>query len=50
MIGTDAHNTDDRAPFVKEALAWMEKKLDPDLMEDVLYRNAEKMLRNERID
>ena len=50
MIGTDAHNTDDRAPFVKEALAWMEKKLDPDLMEDVLYRNAEKMLRNERIE
>lgn len=50
MIGTDAHNTDDRAPFVKEALGWMEKKMDPDLLSDVLFKNAEKMLRNERID
>lgn len=50
MIGTDAHNTDDRAPFVKEAVEWMHKKLDAELLEDVLYRNAEKMLRNERID
>ena len=50
MIGTDAHNTDDRAPFVKEGLAWMEKKMDAELLEDVLHRNAEKLLRNERID
>ena len=50
MIGTDAHNTDDRAPFVKEALAWMEKKMDSDLLEDVLWKNAERLLRNERLD
>lgn len=50
MIGTDAHNTDDRAPFVKDAVEWMQKKMDEESIEDVLYKNAEKMLRNERID
>lgn len=50
MIGTDAHNTDDRGPYVKDAVDWMKKKLSPDALEDILYNNAMKMLRNERMD
>lgn len=49
MIGTDAHNTHDRGPYVKDAVAWMKKKLDEETLEDVLYKNAEKMLKGEWI-
>lgn len=50
MLGTDAHNLHDRAPFVKDAMAWMKKKMDEETLEDVLYKNAEKMLQGAWIE
>lgn len=50
VLGTDAHNTDDRGPYIKETIDWMRRKMDSDWMDAVLYKNAEKMLRNERIE
>ncbi len=46
FIGTDAHNLDNRAPYVVPAVEWMEKKLDHQLVDRILYKNGERLLEN----
>lgn len=46
VIGTDAHNIDDRAPYVQQTIEWMRKKLDAESMEMMLHGNGELMLEN----
>lgn len=54
FLGTDMHRTDYRPPQIEKAMAWLEKavtrkKLSKHLLKTMTYRNAEKMLRNEKI-
>ncbi len=49
FIGTDAHNLEDRAPYVRQSVDWMEKKLDTDTLEGILYGNARLLLENKYI-
>lgn len=46
VIGTDAHNIEDRAPYVQQTIEWMQKKLDKETMEMMLHGNGELMLEN----
>ena len=44
FIGTDAHSNGNRAPKILECAQLLQKKLDADYVEKLLYRNAEKYL------
>lgn len=43
-VGTDAHDTAGRAPYIKKCIDFLYKKFDADYVEAVLYRNAERNL------
>lgn len=43
-VGTDAHDTAGRAPYIKKCTDLLYKKYDADYVEAILYRNAEKNL------
>ncbi|NLG03706.1 MAG: histidinol-phosphatase [Clostridia bacterium] len=47
FLGSDCHDTDVRAPYMKKAVDYLRQKADPELLEEVLYVNPEKMLNNE---
>lgn len=49
FLGTDAHNLDERGPYVKDAVDIIRKKLDAKELEDLLYGNGEKLLEGKRI-
>lgn len=47
FFGTDAHDLDHRAPYVKDYVGWIERKCGKDAMEDMFVNNPRKMLNNE---
>lgn len=54
FLGTDMHRMDYRPPQITKAMEWLEsavtrKKLSRHLLKNMTYRNAEKMLQNEKI-
>lgn len=49
FLGTDMHNTGTRQPETLKALVWMEKHLDNDYIQDIIYRNPGKILKNEKL-
>ena len=54
FLGTDMHRTDYRPPQITKAMEWLEKvvdqkKLSKRQLSDMTYRNAERMIRNEKI-
>ena len=49
FMATDMHSTRTRRPMASEALVWMKKHLDQRYLNEILYENAEKILKNEKI-
>lgn len=49
FLGTDAHDLDNRAPYVKDYVAWIEKKCGEDMLEDMFVNNPQKMINNQYI-
>ena len=49
FLGTDMHRTDRRPPVLRDAIDWIQKKLDADYADAVLQRNADAILRDEEI-
>lgn len=50
FMSTDMHNTGARRPETAEALRWMQSHLDGRYVERLIRRNAEKILKNERMN
>lgn len=50
FLGTDAHNTKERAPKMKAAAQWVEKKCGSEMVEELFGGNARKALSNECIE
>ena len=49
FLGSDCHNLSDRSPNYKCAVEYLEKKLEPELLNDIIARNTEKLLDNKYI-
>jgi len=49
FFGTDAHDLEDRAPYIKDYVGWIEKKCGEDFLESVFAANPEKMVKNQYI-
>ena len=49
FLGTDMHNTSSRSPDIKGAVHWMKKHLDEEYMQEICYKNAEKILNHKQI-
>lgn len=50
FLGTDAHNMENRAPHMKEALEWMYRKLDADYIQAISVDYPGVLLANEYLD
>lgn len=50
FFGTDAHDLESRAPYVKDYLSWIRKKCGEDAIEEMFVTNPQKMLRNEYLE
>lgn len=46
FLGTDAHDIKHRTPHMKEALKWMEKHLDGEYLENIIWNYPMRMLEN----
>ncbi|MGN0437090.1 MAG: CpsB/CapC family capsule biosynthesis tyrosine phosphatase [Lachnospiraceae bacterium] len=46
FFGTDAHDLDNRAPYVKDYVGWIKKKCGEDLLEDLFMNHPQKMIEN----
>lgn len=49
FFGTDAHDLDDRAPYIRDYTGWIEKKCGIDLLEQIFVDNPMKMIKNQYI-
>lgn len=49
LIASDMHNTQERSPEYKDALEWMKKHLDHEYIQEVCWKNAEKIIMNQKI-
>lgn len=49
FFGTDAHDLDDRAPYIKDYTGWIEKKCGEELLERIFVNNPAKMIKNQYI-
>ena len=49
FFGTDAHDLDNRAPYIKDYTGWIEKKCGNDFLKRVFQDNPEKMIKNQYI-
>lgn len=49
LMGTDMHHIDRRTPDISAALSWMKKHLDEEYLEMITQKNAEKILKNEKM-
>lgn len=49
FFGTDAHDLENRAPYVRDYVGWIEKKCGTDMLEQVFSGNAKKMIENQYI-
>lgn len=50
FLGTDAHDIKNRSPHTKESMQWLEKHLEPEYLEDILWNNPMKMLANKYLE
>ena len=49
FFGTDAHDMDDRAPYINDYVGWIEKKCGTDYLEKLFVDNPAKMIKNQYI-
>ena len=49
LFGTDAHDMEDRAPYIKEYASWIEKKCGSDYLENAFWNNPQKIIENKYI-
>lgn len=49
FFGTDAHDLENRAPYVKDYTEWIRKKCGEDYLEQAFYENPERMIHNKYI-
>lgn len=49
FFGTDAHDLENRAPYIKDYTEWIRKKCGEDFLEEIFRKNAEKMVANRYI-
>jgi protein-tyrosine phosphatase len=49
LFGTDAHDMEDRAPYIKEYASWIEKKCGGDYLESAFWDNPQKIIENKYI-
>ena len=49
LLGTDMHRIDWRAPRIQESLKWLQKHTSEETFQKLLYKNAQKVLKNEPI-
>ena len=49
LLGTDMHNTEERSPETEKAMEWMTGHLTRKYLMDLCYKNAEKIIKNDRI-
>lgn len=49
FFGTDAHDLDSRAPYIKDYTGWIEKKCGRDTLEELFLRNPQLMIENQYI-
>lgn len=49
FFGTDAHDLEDRAPYIKDYVGWIEKKCGEDFLESAFVTNPQKMIENQYI-
>ncbi len=47
FFGTDAHDLDNRAPYIKDYVGWIEKKCGRDMLEEIFVTNPQKMIENQ---
>lgn len=47
FFGTDAHDLEDRAPYVRDYVGWIEKKCGLDFLERIFLTNPVKMIHNQ---
>ncbi len=50
FVATDAHSEIERSPQMKECALFLQKKLGQEMMEEILIKNPEKMLKGEAIE
>lgn len=50
FLGSDSHRTTHRPPRVKEGLEWLKKHLDKNYVEEITYKNAERLLLERKED
>lgn len=46
VLGTDMHNTEGRKPDTEAAMRWMQKHLEEEYLEELCYKNAERIVQN----
>ena len=49
FFGTDAHDLEERAPYINDYVTWIRKKCGEDLLEQIFVRNPHKMIENKYI-
>jgi protein-tyrosine phosphatase len=49
FIGTDAHDLENRAPVIGDAVKWITKKCGEEVAEDVFWNNAAQVIQNQYI-
>ncbi|MCM1157456.1 MAG: hypothetical protein NC300_03975 [Bacteroidales bacterium] len=49
FFGTDAHDLEERAPYIRDYVGWIEKKCGEDFLEQLFVRNPKKMVENKYI-
>ena len=49
FFGTDAHDLENRAPYVQDYVGWIAKKCGEDVLEQMFIANAKKMIENQYI-
>ena len=49
LLGTDMHNMTDRKPDIVRPLKWIERHLDTDYAEKILWKNARKILADKKM-
>lgn len=49
FLGTDMHRTDYRPPEITKSMKWLNDHIDRHSLNDMTYRNARRMIKNEKI-
>lgn len=49
FLGTDMHRTDHRPPEIGKAMEWLREHVDRKLRMEITFRNAQRMINNEKI-